>query len=158
MRIREIWSGGQTGADRAALDVAREVGLPTRGWVPRGRGAEDGPIPAAYAGLQETASPDYAERTTLNVRDTDATLIVCRGPLTGGSAFTLEEARRLGRPVLVTDLGAQTTEEAAASILAWLDSLTGTRLNIAGPRASTDPEIGRLVRIVLLEVFRSTAR
>ncbi len=70
MQVREIWSGGQTGVDRAALDVGRDLGIATCGWIPRGRLAEDGIIPDRYAGLRETESPDYAERTTRNVRDT----------------------------------------------------------------------------------------
>src|SRR5262245_24993140 len=76
----EIWpvkiiSGGQTGADRAALDFALERGLDCGGSVPRGRLAEDGPIPARYPGLVETETTNPAERTRQNVRAADATLI-----------------------------------------------------------------------------------
>ena len=99
MRVREVWSGGQTGVDRAALDVARDLGLITGGWVPLGRLAEDGAIPERYAGLRETESSDYAERTTRNVEDSDATLILYRSRLSGGTAFTKMEALRLDRPV-----------------------------------------------------------
>ncbi len=81
--VERIVAGGQTGADRAALDVALEYGLTVGGWVPHGRLAEDGRIPARYPGLVETDSPDGAERTRWNVRDSDATLIVSRGPLVG---------------------------------------------------------------------------
>src|SRR4029453_9428059 len=65
--ICELWSGGQTGVDRAALDVARVLGIPHHGWVPAGRRAEDGVIGPEYDGLRETESPEYAERTELNV-------------------------------------------------------------------------------------------
>lgn len=71
----EIWAGGQTGVDRAALDTALELGLSHAGWVPLGRVAEDGVIPARYTGLQAEAA-DYAIRTEFNVRDTDATLVL----------------------------------------------------------------------------------
>jgi hypothetical protein len=77
--IAKIVSGGQTGADRAALDVAIGLGIATGGWVPRGRRAEDGAVPGRYVGMDETESPDYAERTRLNVRDSDATLILAFG-------------------------------------------------------------------------------
>jgi hypothetical protein len=80
MRVEKIVSGGQTGADQAALDVALERGLQVGGWVPKGRLAEDGPIPERYSGLVETQSSDPAVRTSLNLRDSDATLIVSHSP------------------------------------------------------------------------------
>ena len=43
MRIKIIRSGGQTGVDRAALDVARELGIPVAGWCPKNGIAEDMP-------------------------------------------------------------------------------------------------------------------
>jgi hypothetical protein len=136
----EIHSGAQTGVDRAALDVARELGLATGGWVPRGRLAEDGTIPAEYSGLRETPSSDYAERTSWNVRDTDATLILFRTSLRGGSAFTRAEAERLGKPVLVVDLnGPRAAGIAAARV--WVAAQPGSRLNVAGPRAGENPGI-----------------
>src|SRR5690606_4861542 len=73
-----IHAGGQTGVDRAALDAAMVCGVPVGGWCPRGRRAEDGPIPARYP-LAETASSDYAERTRRNVLDADATLVLTWG-------------------------------------------------------------------------------
>ena len=149
MQVREIWSGGQTGVDRAALDVARELGLITGGWVPLGRLAEDGPIPERYAGLQETETADYAVRTTRNVEDSDATLILYRHRLTGGTAFTRLEAVRLGRPHLAMDLAEQDLHEAVTTARQWLHMLPGSRLNVAGPRASSDPEMLDLAQAVL---------
>lgn len=153
MGVREIWSGGQTGVDRAALDAARELGLRTGGWVPRGRRAEDGVIPAAYAGLCETPSDDYAERTTWNVRDCDATLIVTRGSLHGGTAFTRDEAVRLGRPCFVLDLEAQPLDAAVEAARAWLTDRDPGRLNVAGPRESTAPGIHARALAVLRRVL-----
>ena len=83
----KLISGGQTGADRAALDVARELGLAHGGAVPRGRAAEDGPIPACYGNLVETESDDPAERTKRNVLQADATLLITHGEPSGGSAL-----------------------------------------------------------------------
>src|SRR5262245_42174345 len=102
--LRRIISGGQTGADRAALDFAIANGIEIGGWIPAGRLAEDGPLAAWYAGLRETESADPAVRTALNVRDSDATVIVSHGPLAGGSLLTLEEAGRIGKPVFHVDL------------------------------------------------------
>ena len=86
-RLRVI-SGGQTGVDRAALDAAFELALECGGWVPAGRRAEDGPVDARYP-LRETAAGDYETRTRLNVRDSDATLILTRGRPSGGTALTV---------------------------------------------------------------------
>jgi hypothetical protein len=56
-RLRKIVSGGQTGADRAALDWAISRGVPHGGWCAKGRKAEDGPIPARYDFLLNTTIP-----------------------------------------------------------------------------------------------------
>ena len=153
MHPQEIWSGGQTGVDRAAWDAARELGLATAGWVPRGRLAEDGPIPDVYPGLRETLSAEYAERTTANVRETDATLILHRGALSGGTAFTHAEALRLGRPALVVDLDDRSMSDQVCVARDWLAQVHGTRLNVAGPRASTDSGLYGLARELLLGVL-----
>ena len=134
-------SGGQTGADRAALDVALARGLRIGGWVPKGRVAEDGSIPERYVGLVETESSDPAERTARNVRDSDATLIVSHGPLEGGSRLTLDEATRAGKPRLHLDLAALPLTSASARLADWLAEVRPRVLNVAGARASEDPRI-----------------
>lgn len=144
-RLEKVVSGGQSGVDRAALDAAREAGLATGGWCPAGRWAEDGPIPASYP-LRETPGPDPAQRTQWNVRDSDATLVLARGAPRGGSALTLDWARRLGRPHLLVDLEAQAP---AACISAWLTRTAPRVLNVAGPRESEAPGVGRAARALL---------
>jgi len=139
--LETIVSGGQTGADRAALDVGLARGLRIGGWVPRGRAAEDGPIPARYVGLVETDSADPAVRTARNVRDSDATLIVSHGPLAGGSRLTLEEATRTGKPRLHLDLDELSLASASERLADWLAEVRPRVLNVAGPRASEDPRI-----------------
>jgi hypothetical protein len=151
--LRRIVSGGQTGADQAALLWAAEHGVPTGGWVPMGRLAEDGEIPVRIQGLVEAESNDPAVRTRLNVRDSDATLILSMGPLTGGSALTLRRARELARPVLHLELGAMTREEAVAELQAWLAETRPERLNVAGPRASKEVDVGRAVVELLDEAL-----
>ena len=132
-----IVSGGQTGADRAALDFAIAHGIAHGGWCPRGRRAEDGRIDERYA-LRETPSRDYEQRTRWNVRDSDGTLIVSRAVvLSGGSAFTARAAERLDRPWRHAHPGADEPE----AIRAWLEAHRVGTLNVAGPRASTDPEV-----------------
>ena len=135
--VRQIISGGQTGVDRAALDVALDAGLPCGGWCPRGRRAEDGPIAAQYP-LMETDSPDCQMRTRRNVEDADSTLILTLGPLEGGTALTAAYARQSAKPLMVIDLGEQAD---TGSTTAWLMAEEVGVLNIAGPRASKQPAI-----------------
>jgi hypothetical protein len=131
-----VISGGQTGVDRAALDAALALHLPCGGWCPRGRPAEDGRLPARYP-LREADSPEYPPRTEQNVRDADATLILNRGALAGGTAYTARMAHRHGKPCLIVDL--DTAD--AATIVAWLRAHHVDTLNIAGPRESSRPGI-----------------
>ena len=99
----KIISGGQTGVDRAALDVAIELGIPCGGWCPKGRRSEDGTIPLKYP-LQETPTPRYEQRTEWNVRDSQATLVLTVGHPTRGTALAVEFAQQHGKPYLVVDL------------------------------------------------------
>jgi hypothetical protein len=138
--IRKIVSGGQTGVDRAALDVALDLGLACGGWAPLGRRAEDGRIPAHYP-LRETATAAYPQRTRLNVRDADATLILTRGEPAGGTAFTIACARKLDRPCMLVDLDSPDLEQAAAMVREWLGQQRVRVLNVAGPRESSAPGI-----------------
>ena len=135
--IEHIISGGQTGADRAALDAARARGVSCGGWCPKGRKAEDGRLPTRYP-LQETPSDDYAQRTEWNVRDSDGTLVLGDGELSGGTAQTVELAKRLGKPRLVLDL---TQRPAPEAVLAWARDHHIRVVNVAGPRESKSPGI-----------------
>ncbi len=134
--VRKVVSGGQTGVDRAGLDVAAELGLERGGWCPRGRRAEDGAVPDAYP-LSETPSPGYPERTAWNVRDSDGTLVLTRGRPRGGTALTVSLARRAGRPVLVVNLD----RPGIPAVRAWLAENRIAVLNVAGPRESEAPGV-----------------
>jgi hypothetical protein len=151
-RMLKVVSGGQTGVDRAALDAARVLGLPCGGWCPRGRLAEDGRIDLAYP-LTETPSADYAQRTEWNVRDSDGTLALLRGRATGGTVLTIALARRLGRPLLVLDLGSDPSPDEARR---WIGASGIAVLNVAGPRESQKPGIGREARAFLERLLRVT--
>ena len=148
-RLEKIVSGGQTGADRAALDVAIGLGLRTGGWVPHGRRAEDGRIPARYAGLIETATEEYGRRTALNVRDANATLIFSFGEPTGGTALTLKLVRSSGNPFLAIYLESLASNDAADRVRDWLAQTRVRVLNVAGPRASGEPRIAAAVTDIL---------
>ena len=101
--VDKIISGGQSGADRAALDVALALGIPVGGWCPAGRLAEDGVIPAHYP-LTETKSSIHSVRTRRNVREADGTLVFNLGELDGGTLLTVNYARERGKPCLLVQL------------------------------------------------------
>jgi len=144
-----IISGGQTGADRAALDAAMTLGLPHGGWICRGRKTEDGPLSARYH-LKELGSGRYRDRTEKNVLDSDGTVIFSFGPLQGGSALTEALAIRHDRPCLFLNLAEISQEQATAALGAWLRQHQIRRLNVAGPRASNEPRIYKAVYSLFL--------
>jgi hypothetical protein len=148
VRLRTVVSGGQTGVDRAALVAALEAGLATGGWCPRGRRAEDGRISDRFP-LRETPSSGYEQRTSWNVRDSDATLILSGGAAVGGTAFTIEEAERLGRPCLTVMPDA----ERIARVERWLAREGIATLNVGGPRESTEPGVYERAYRFLLDLF-----
>ena len=130
----KVISGAQTGVDRAALDVARALGIAHGGSVPRGRIADDGPIPFNY-NVVETDSAGYPERTRKNVLDSDGTILITRGPLRGGSELTRAFATEQGKPFRVIDLDTLSEEVAATQIIDWLRSIKCRTVNVAGPRS-----------------------
>ncbi len=132
-----VISGGQTGVDRAALDVALELGLPCGGWCPAGWRAEDGPIDARYP-LAQTDTADYAERTRRNVAEADATLVLCQGHLSGGTLLTVEAALELDKPCLVIDLRRPWQP---SQVRSWLHACAVVTVNVAGPRETGAPGI-----------------
>jgi hypothetical protein len=146
-----IFSGGQTGVDRAALDVALELGLGVDGWCPSGRRAMDGRVPERYP-LRETPSRAYRQRTEWNVRDSDATLVLFRGDLTGGTRLTADLAAHYARPVMLVDLEAP---EPVSSVREWLREKAVRVLNVAGPREESAPGIYRASRLYLLQVLEA---
>lgn len=152
MRMK-IVSGGQTGVDRAALDVALEMGMECGGWCPAGRWAEDGPIDRRYP-LAETPSPDPAQRTEWNVRDSDATLVLTGDGRSAGTELTREAARRLGRPVFTC---AAASPPDAAAFQRWMEMHRVRTLNVAGPRESESPGIHAAARDILRDLFAGIA-
>ena len=154
MPIEKVVSGGQTGADRAALDVAIELGIPHGGWVPKGRKTERGPLPAKYQ-LKEMPTADYPKRTEQNVIDSDGTMIVCHGPLTGGSEYTRRMADKHDKPWIHVDTSRISVEAAVEFVRAWINGSDVKVLNVAGPRASKDPRIYITVRKLLTAVLES---
>ena len=146
---QKIISGGQTGVDRAALDVALAMGIACGGWCPRGRRAEDGTIPGHYP-LRETDSNKYPVRTARNVRDSDGTLVLTRGDPDRGTALTRDLAMKYQKPLLVVDLD---NPPEPAEVLTWARQQGIRALNVAGPRESSCPGIQQRATDFLRMVF-----
>ena len=140
----KIISGGQTGADRAALDAAMDAGVACGGWCPADRAAEDGVIPDQYP-VRPQPGGGYHERTRQNVIDSDGTVIFCFGDLFGGTETTRLACVELAKPLLVVN--AETSDPPAAMRLVreFIDRHDVRTLNVAGPRASEQPSIGAFV-------------
>lgn len=144
----KIISGGQTGVDRAALDAALELGAPCGGWCPDGRIAEDGRLPARYP-LRELKGGGYAERTRANVSESDGTVIIHASEIEGGTLQTLELCIKHGKPYLLIDSARTPADEAAARIADFVTEHRIAALNVAGPRASKQPQIYPYARAVI---------
>ena len=149
--FQRIVSGGQTGADRAALDFALIAGVAHGGWCPRGRRSEDGRIERRYS-LSETPLRNYRQRTEWNVRDSDATLVITTRPrLSGGTRHTSRTAEQLEKPLLVID---PKDAEALERTEVWLKEHAVDTLNVAGPRESSEPGIYEKTLAFLRALYR----
>ncbi|MBQ2591963.1 MAG: putative molybdenum carrier protein [Candidatus Riflebacteria bacterium] len=142
-KISVIISGGQTGADRGALDYAIKKGIKHSGWCPFGRKAEDGIIPSFYK-LKETTTPMYPARTRMNIRDSDATIIFSSDINSKGSLLTTKFCIELKKPYyvvlldkkerkLIKDSNLRTT---CQKLIIWLNKIKPDIINIAGTRES----------------------
>jgi hypothetical protein len=155
----KIVCGGQTGVDRAVLDIAIELGLEYGGWCPKGGWAEDLLQPPGllshYPELQPTLLEKPEQRTEWNVRDSDATLILTRGSGVAhskGTGYTVTKANEYHRHYHILDLQDPDRQRKA---MAWLEGLGAIHvLNIAGPRESEAPGIYQEAKSSLRALFR----
>lgn len=156
MTVTRIISGGQTGADRGALEAAWDLGIATGGFAPAGWRAEDGVIPERYrVGMVQGASPAYPVRTRANIEASDATLILSVGPLEmdSGSYLTAKMARTLGKPCrhfARSDIPSRLGLDLAR---AWIEEVNPRILNVAGPRESREPGVQAAVRAALVAIL-----
>ena len=131
----KIISGGQTGVDRAALDAALKYGIDCNGWCPAGRLDELGRIPARYP-VRELEHGGFTERTLQNVKDSDGTVIIYPGKLSGGTEQTVRFCVEQQRPNELIDVSKSSTEDAARLIAEFVYKHKIHILNVAGPRQS----------------------
>jgi hypothetical protein len=158
--IAKIVSGGQTGADMGALVAARDLGLRTGGFAPKGWLTEDGPQEALLRqfGLIECEEEGYPPRTRRNVIHSDGTFLVGRHE-SGGSQLTFEFAKRMNKPVFLLACvnPSQMTPDMrrVAEFRRWLERYEIKVLNVAGNRESEMPGIAEFTRAFLLGALRS---
>jgi hypothetical protein len=148
----KVVSGGQTGADQGALDAALALGHPCGGWCPKGRKSESGRIPDKYP-LKEHTSASYPARTEANVKDSDGTLIFTYGEPTGGTALTVDLAKKHNKPVYIFDFNRDAINPDPAEIFEWGAENNVYTLNVAGPRESKKPGTQDLVESVMVQVL-----
>jgi len=147
----KIISGGQTGVDRAALDVTLKHGIECGGWCPAGRLDEFGRIPDHYP-VQELPAGGFTERTLQNVKDSDGTAIIYRGNLSGGTEQTVGFCVELQRPHQLIDALKFSADRASKLIADFVHKNNIHVLNVAGPRQSEWPE-GYDYAVRALDVF-----
>ena len=153
--IQKIVSGGQTGAERAALDVAVKLGIPYGGWVSKVRPIRDGSL-SEYK-LQEMSTAGYSKIIEKNVTDSDGTLIIAQGKLNAESDYAREMTLKHRKQLLGISLRITNHQEAAALIASWIFLQRIRFLNVTGPKASEDPQIYGHVTVILESVFNLEA-
>jgi hypothetical protein len=153
VKAPKIISGGQTGVDRAALDVSLKHGIDCGGWCPAGRLDEFGRIPDCYP-VRELQAGGFAERTLQNVEDSDGTVVIYSGQIGGGTAQTVRFCVELKRPHELIDASKIRAEDAVSLITDFVRAKKIKILNVAGPRRSEWPE-GYAYAFRVLEAFFS---
>lgn len=154
MSLQTIISGGQTGADRGALDAALEMSFPCGGWCPEGRGAEDGTLPPRYP-LQELVGAGYRQRTIKNIQSSDGTTIFYFNQPTGGTELTLAQCIKLRKPYQLVDASEISPVRAGEVIYQFVQRNGVAVLNVAGPREGRTPGTYAYVREAVLSLIKA---
>jgi len=113
------------------------VGIPIKGYCPKGRLAEDGIIDIKYP-LTEIHSVSYSKRTRRNVAYADAVLIVVKAKPDPGTILTIQLAEKLKKPLKILELNSN--NNASNELLRFLER-PFCKILIAGPRESNEAGI-----------------
>lgn len=151
--IKKIISGGQRGADQAALDAAIQWKIPHGGWISKGMLTEAGKLHGKYK-LTEMPAGSHTRTRVQNVIDSDGALIVSHGPLTGISKYTKEKAEEHNRPCLHIDLEKISVIEASRAVKNWASDSKVETLNVTGPGLDEDKYIYTATKQILATLFR----
>jgi predicted Rossmann-fold nucleotide-binding protein len=151
MKIQKIISGGQTGVDRAALDFALENEIPCGGWCPKGRLSEDGSIPPKYP-LQEASTEHYPQRTEMNVRESDGTLVIFEEKMDRGTLLTVDLCKKHHKPFFELEVNNH-SEKVRMIFSQWVSANGISVLNVAGNRENFSLGIHKKTIKLLQELF-----
>jgi hypothetical protein len=154
--LRKIISGGQSGADRAALDAALLTGFPCGGFCPRNRKAEDGPIDPKYPMTE--INGNYADRREANVMYSDGTVIFYSIETRSGTKLTMDLCLNYSKPHLEIEINQSTPDTALAMIREFVNHSKINTLNVAGPRKSQCPEIYDFVSTTIGSLLKESTQ
>ena len=151
--LEKIISGGQTGADIAAIDAAIASNFPYGGWLPKGRKTEKGSLSMHYQ-MQEMTTGGYPKRTEKNIKESDGTVIFTHQNLTGGSKLAGDLAERLGKPWLHINFNKTDSNKVISLLSGWIKKNKINVLNVAGSRASKDVDIYDKVFLAINNIIK----
>jgi hypothetical protein len=152
VRIVKIISGGQTGADQAALFAARRFEVRAGGWAAKGWMTEDGAAPwLADHGLVECEADGYPVRTRRNVEMADA-LIWFGNPHSAGGRLTLSCCITQAIDHFVV-IEASKPLDVAQWLRGGIVATGDITLMVAGNRESSRPGIGKFAEEFLWTVL-----
>jgi Circularly permutated YpsA SLOG family len=152
----KVISGGQTGADIAALKAAKHMGVPTGGYMTKGCRTLAGAKPEYIEeyGMIELGTSDYRRRTRKNVEESTATLAFASNFQSTGERCTKNACRDYGREyVPVNIVGGKPIILRPIDIACWIEDKDIIILNVAGNSETTCPGIEDIVYKYLVEVF-----
>ena len=138
--IRKIISVGQTGAERAAIDVAIRFNISYGGWIPKGGIAGISPLSNKYH-LLEMRTNSYQASIKKNILESDGTLIFTRGVPEPEMKYSRMIALQRKKHFLLICLNKTFTYDAASLILSWIRQQNIATLNVSGPKASEDEKM-----------------
>lgn len=144
-KLIEVHSGGQYGADIAGLAAARDMGIKTGGWAPKGWKTRYGPRPElCKLGLIEHTSSRYQPRTYANVRDTQATIILAYDFNSPGTICTKKAINFYNKPSFDCDLN---DLPFLFDVVEWIDKNKIEVLNVAGNCGKTKIQSSKIFQV-----------
>tara|TARA_Y100000034_G_C6871613_1_gene398022 strand:- start:1089 stop:1574 length:486 start_codon:yes stop_codon:yes gene_type:complete len=151
MKLKKIISGAQTGADIAGIKAAKDAGLETGGWIPRGFITQAGPKPeyAELYNITEHSSDKYPPRTFANAKDSEATVRFAGNWGSPGERCTLKAIEQYNRPHMDVDFGDYTKVDEVREFVSQFEVV-----NIAGNSERTCRDIEDFVYRFMFEVLK----